>query len=557
MTSATAAAGKHVELAQYKWPKSVIARFVARRMIRSSAFVALLFGAYTASKTIGYTVTYPTVAERAAVIPSFVHNTGLVAIIGSPYSASSMLTVPGVSGWNTGGVMILFGAIWGLLAATRNLRGEEDLGRAELLLAGETTMARRTANVLVGLAGSLVVLFAVLAITLIAIGADHAVGYGATAGLFFAWTVTLAVAMFMSIGALTSQVMPTRTRASGLAIGIFGVFYLLRAIGDITNVTWLLKVTPLGWVEQMQPLGADRAIWAVPILALTMLCAGFAIFLAGRRDMGAAMFADHDSSPAHTGLLNSVLGVSVRLTRATSLSWLAGIGILGFFMGSLAKTAAQAFDASQSFEHYLGGLAGGGVSAVGINSFLSIVFLLTNTALMAYAASAISSMREDEAQGYLDNLFVGPISRVRWIWQRLGLVTVYIVVIALFSGVALWAGADIQHTGAAFSGIWRAAINGVPAAFFTLSVGVLFMGLLPRFTSLAAYFVIGWSFLIVMVSSGLNISHWVLDTSVLHHITLAPLVAPAWMTDWKIVGISIVLCAVGVLAFARRDLANE
>jgi ABC-2 type transport system permease protein len=553
----TAAAGKRAALTQYKWPKSVIARFVARRTVRSAAFVALIFGAYTASKTIGYTVTYPTLADRASVIPSFVHNTGLVALIGSPYSPSSMLSVPGVSGWNTGGVMVLFGAIWGLLAATRNLRGEEDLGRSELLLSGQTTLARSTANVLVGLAGSLIALFAVLAVTLIAIGADHAVGYGVTAGLFFAWTVTLAVAMFVAIGALSSQLMPTRARASGLAVGIFGVFYLLRAVGDITSASWLLDVSPLGWVEKMQPLGADRAVWAWPVILLVLVCSGIAIFLAGRRDMGAAMFADHDSAPAHTTLLNSVLGAAVRLTRASTISWLAAIGILGFFMGSLANTAAQAFDKSQGFEHYLGGLAGGGITAIGINSFLSIVFLLINTALMAYAANAISSMREDEAQGYLDNFFVGPVSRVRWIWQRVGLVVIYIVAIALLAGFGLWAGAGLQHTGAAFSDIWRASLNGVPAAFLTLGVGVLFMGLLPRFTSLAAYLVIGWSFLIVMASSGLNVSHWIIDTSVLHQITLAPLVAPAWKTDWIIVGISIVLCVVGVLAFARRDLANE
>ncbi len=39
--------------------------------------------------------------------------------------------------------LMVLGAVWGLLTATRLLRGEEDAGRWELLLAGQTTRERR------------------------------------------------------------------------------------------------------------------------------------------------------------------------------------------------------------------------------------------------------------------------------------------------------------------------------------------------------------------------------------------------------------------------------
>ena len=35
--------------------------------------------------------------------------------------------------------LMILGAVWGLLTSTRLLRGEEDTGRWELLLAGQTT----------------------------------------------------------------------------------------------------------------------------------------------------------------------------------------------------------------------------------------------------------------------------------------------------------------------------------------------------------------------------------------------------------------------------------
>ena len=51
------------------------------------------------------------------------------------------------------------GAIWGLLAATKLLRGEEDAGRWQLVLSGGTRATRATAATLAGLAGAVVVLF--------------------------------------------------------------------------------------------------------------------------------------------------------------------------------------------------------------------------------------------------------------------------------------------------------------------------------------------------------------------------------------------------------------
>ena len=46
---------------------------------------------------------------------------------------------------------MLLGAVWGLLTSTRLLRGEEDGGRWELLLAGRTTRRRAAAQALAGL----------------------------------------------------------------------------------------------------------------------------------------------------------------------------------------------------------------------------------------------------------------------------------------------------------------------------------------------------------------------------------------------------------------------
>ena len=64
---------------------------------------------------------------------------GLNALLGLPHA---MNTVAGWAEWRFVGILGAIGCIWGLLTSTRLMRGEEEAGRYELLLAGQTTRLR-------------------------------------------------------------------------------------------------------------------------------------------------------------------------------------------------------------------------------------------------------------------------------------------------------------------------------------------------------------------------------------------------------------------------------
>jgi len=66
-----------------------------------------------------------------------------------------------------GGLVV---AVWGLLAGTRLLRGEEEAGRVELLLAGPSTRRRAAAAAVTGLGVGLLVLWTVTAAVTVAVG---------------------------------------------------------------------------------------------------------------------------------------------------------------------------------------------------------------------------------------------------------------------------------------------------------------------------------------------------------------------------------------------------
>src|ERR1700727_1195727 len=86
-----------------------------------------------------------------------------------------------------------------------------------------------------------------------------------------------------SVGALTACARAAR----GLGIGVLGVAFLARAVGDATGAsgpTWLTWALPLGWTEALRPFAGERWwVLALPV-ALFAGCAALAFSLAQRRD---------------------------------------------------------------------------------------------------------------------------------------------------------------------------------------------------------------------------------------------------------------------------------
>jgi len=533
---------------------TVIRRFTVRRTVRSATFIALIFAAFVAAKSEGYISAFPSLQSREALAASFASNVGLKALLGAPHQ---LVSVAGFAVWNTFIIMTMIGSIWAYLTATRLFRGEEDAGRWEIMLSGPTTARRGAANTLFGLTASLCVLFIVTAATFIAIGSLDKIDFGASAAAYFALATTLAAVLFATIGGLASQFMPTRARAAGLCTVLLGLFFLLRAGGDITSAHWLLYVSPLGWIELLQPLSASQPLWLLPILVLIVVLATATIWLAGRRDLGASLFADHDTSRPHLTLLRSAFTMSLRQVRGTTIAWLAGVAGLAIFFGLLTKTAAQAINDSLTAQHLVAHLTKDGQQTLGAQTFLGIIFFFLATVIMAYAASAITAMREDEAQGYLDNFLVRPVSRLGWLAGRVMITVVVIALAGLIASAVVWLCMNVIGIDVTWHNLLMAGLNTFAPAILVLGIGVAAMGLLPRHTALVAYGVVGWSFLVQMLSSGLNLNHWMLDLSIFHHLALAPAVDPTWGTNLRLVIMGVVLALIGALIFNRRDLANE
>ncbi len=533
-------------------PSRMVYRLTARTALRSGVLWGLVFGVYVASQALAYASTYKTPASREVVAKSFTSSGGLNALIGP---AHDLQTVAGYTAWKSVGILSVLGAIWALLLATKLLRGEEDAGRWELLLAGQTTRRGAAAQAMSGLAASLGALFLITAVATVVIGHTSRVHFATSSAIFFALTVTSGAAMFMAAGALTSQLAASRRQAAAYAGGALGLFFALRMVADSSGgLSWLHWATPFGWIEQLQPFTNPQPVVLGLIFALTAVMVALAVSLAGARDLGASTLPDRSSSQAHTSLLFGNVGLTVRLIRPTILGWLAGICAFGLLLGGSAREAAQSLEGSKSVEAALNRLDGGGGE---VKAYLGLSFLIISLLVLLMAAGQITAARREEASGRVEHLLVRPLSRSRWMLGRLGVAAAVVVLAGALGGIFAWLGVASQGVAISFASLLGAGLNTAPAGLCLLGLGALAWGIAPRLASGAVYGILAWSFLVELLGGIVNSSHWLLDTSILHHLAPSPAVAPDWTSGGVMIAIGIGAAVLGVLAFARRDLAGE
>ena len=534
-----------------RYPGAVLARQVARRAARSGALWGLVFGFFIFVQTHAYTSTYKTQASRDQLAQAYGSNTAMNALLGSERAVN---TVAGFADWRFVGILSVLGSIWGLLTATRLMRGEEEAGRYDLLLAGQTTRRRAGGQALAGLGAGLLALFAATALGAIVTGRSPSVGFSLGQCLYFSVTLVAAAAMFLAIGALASQLASTRRRAAAMAGVIFGVAYALRMVADTNQgLHWLVWLSPLGWVEESRPLTDPDPVALLPVLVLLIAVTAATLHLAGTRDAGAASWPGPDSSQPHLALLGGSAGLAVRLMRPVALGWLFAVAVFAVLIGTTAESSAKDTTGSQGISQAIGRLGGHGSI---VADDLGLTFLILALLIALISAGQITAMRTEEADGYLENLLVRPVSRTSWFAGRLGLSSLLVLTAGLLAGIGAWAGAASQHSGIRFGSLVTAGLNVVPPGLFLLGLGALVLGAWPRRTSTVVYGYLAWSFLIEFAGGVVHTSHWLLDTSVFFHMVPAPAASPDWPGMAAITGLGIGGAVLGGILLCRRDQKN-
>jgi ABC-2 type transport system permease protein len=510
--------------------------------VRTFTF-AYVFAGYAYIQAVGYRHTYPTVADRLAFARSFANNKALRLFYGEPHN---LLTIGGYCAWRVGGTLAIAAAVFALLAVVRALRSEEDAGRAELVLSGIVGRYTVYGSAMGAIAAGAMILWLGMFVGSVAGG----IPVGGSAYLALA-TVSV-VPVCVGVGAMASQLAPTRRVALELGGAVVGLLFLLRVIADTASgVGWLRWATPLGWAEELRPFAGPRPLVLVLPAAATVLLCLTAARIEARRDIGTGVLPAHDSADPSLRLLSSPTAQALRMELVSLIVWLSGVGVFAFVLGVVAKSVSAA-GVSKSLLRELEKLGAGSIlTPTGYLGFIFIFFIL---AVSMFACGQVGAARHEEADQRLEALFALPVSRRRWLGGRLVLAAGAAAAISVATGVLCWAGAEAAGARISLPRMLEAGVNCLPVALLFLGVAALTYAIVPRASTGLSYGLVALAFLWQLVGSLLGAPKWLVEVTPFAHVGLVPARPFEAGAAAIMVGIGAVAALAALEAFRRRDL---
>ncbi len=487
---------------------------------------------------------YPTAESRATAVAVINTATSTLAMFGPIHDETSLGALATFKIGIMGAIAL---AVLSLILVVRHTRAEEETGRLEML--GATVVGRQaplTAALLVA-GGTSIVTGLVTGISMIAVGLPA--GGSVVIGLGFA---CLGIA-FAAVAALTAQLTKSARTASGMAGGVLGFSYLLRAIGDASagnGLAWVSWLSPVGWWQKTRPFASDRWWMLALLLVFALAVCVVAYMLAARRDFAAGLLPERRGPAFASKSLGTPLALAWRLQRGTFAAWAVIFVLAGLVVGGLTSSVDDFLTSPQALE-FIEKL--GGVQSIS-DAFLAVELGFMGVFLSIFGMQAVLRLRSEESAMRAEPMLATAVSRITWALSHVTIAVVGTAVLALLMGLSAGAtsAAQIGDSGQLGRVVVGALVQ-LPAVWVVTGIAVAAFGLAPK------QIVIGWIALVGFVLLGefgalFSLNQTVMDISPFAHtprlpggeFSLVPLVA--------LTAIAAGLMAAGLGGFRRRDV---
>lgn len=494
-----------------------------------------------------FTTLYSTAKERATAVSSM-DSPAALAMTG-PRHYLDDYNIGAMMGHQLLGFMAVLVGLMSVLIVTRHTRNEEETGRAELVRSTVVGHHAHLASALVVATVANLALAALLTLSVLSTGVE---GIGTGEALLYGLAHAAVGLVFAGVAAITVQITAHTRGASGMALAVIGVAYVLRASGDVGNdaLSWL---SPIGWAQRTYVF-VDNRWWPLLLcLALAALTAAAGFVLSTRRDVGAGLRSARIGRRTASDALTRPIGFALRLHRATLLGFAAGLFVMGVMYGSILGEAADMMKDIEQVQEALAKIGGASVA----ESFASMVMVVVAVVAAVYVVMATLRPRAEESAGRAEPLLATGLSRDRWVGSH--------VAVALAGGTALLlvAGLGFGLAGAASVGdgglvlrLVGAALAYAPGLWVTVGVAVALFGWYPR-AGAAAWIVPVYAFLVGYLGSILQFPDWMNDLSPFGHVPKLPAADMSWTPLLVLTAVAAGLIWLGLAGFRRRDLETK
>jgi ABC-2 type transport system permease protein len=525
-------------------PHLAVSRLWIRLARRSALMIAVAIGVYVVVEVASYRAAYPS-GVSPIQFKLFEDNPVSRMMQGVPVGLG---TPGGFTVWDGGWFMQLIICVWALLMTTRLLRGEEDAGRSDLVLAGRVRAGFHTASA-----------FAVVSCAAVLIGGTAALalilsGQGARGAVLFGLGLAGVAATFAGVAAVMCQLVDVRRRAAGFTAVALAVAYLLRMVANSSDArVWARWASPLAWMDSLAPYGSPDLRALLPFVLAPILLGWLAVTLRAKRDLGGALLVTEAGHEPHLGLLRSPLAFAWRGNRAVLAGWAAGLVMLAAVMGALISTMMDWLAKDQDYQRLFKEM--GYDQALTTLGFVAVMAQMFGLAIALYVVWRLGAARADEEAGRAEVLLSRPVSRLRCLSGHAVLAALGGMLLLLLTGAAFWLGCvTTGFDDVSWGESMRSMLNSLPVVVLVGGFTVLTFGLLPRLTVALPVTLTVVAYLLTMLGPPLSWPSWLLDLSPFTHLAWVPM-APWGATAGLVMSaLGLGMCALGLLTFRRRDL---
>jgi ABC-2 type transport system permease protein len=524
---------------------NAITRLAIRQVRRGAFIVAAVSAGMSAVVAVQYRTTFEGTLDQSG-LQALAENPAIRILFGPPVALDDP---GGFTFWRTGTPLLILSSVWILLAATRITRGEEDAGRIDLLLAGRLRMVTVALRAMAALAGAALLISAAVAAALIGAGTD-ATGALCYAAVILAFTLTFATA-----AVLAAQVMPTRSAAVGVTVGLLAVAQLMRMLADGTpRLAWTTWVNPFALAARAAPY-ADNRVGPLLVLGAGAIVFGVAALLTARqRDVGRGMVRLATRRAPRTALLGSIGGFAVRRAIRPTTGWAAGIAAYFLLVGALIASVLEFFESNRRFAELAAGAGFAGLDSA--DGFAAALFSLLAIPTGIYGATRLAALAGDEQERRWTAVFATNVSRIRLLCSEIAVTTTGVLLLHVAAGLAMWTGATMTGAPLSIADALAGALNSSSIAWLAIGAAALAIGWLPSVVGVIGALPVVGGFLLDVIAASTDAPAWLARLSPFAHLAPVPNAPPAWPAIAAIILIGVGLTVAGIAGYARRDLTT-
>jgi ABC-2 type transport system permease protein len=445
--------------------------------------------------------------------------------------------------------MGLIAGIMNVFLVIRHTRKDEESERLDLILA---LPVGKTSTLFAVMLEVIIANLVIALLTGVGLAALQVESIYLGGSMLYGTLIGLCGILSAALAAIFAQLASTSRAATGLSILVLGVFFLMRAVGDVGNEA-LACISPLGLIERSE-LFVGNYLW--PSVILIIECVALfpiAFWLNGRRDLGQGLIPTRKGRSRASFLLNGTWNLAFRLVRTIAFVWIIVAFALSAAYGSVFGSIEEFLNSSELFQAVIG-VSGAGTMADYLNPMVATLQLIMGIIATVSVVTLVLHLKTEEGRGRLEQVYANSVSRTSTLLAYIVMASVLAFIVQLTNALGMWiASCFVLTDPLPFIEFLKTSMNLLPALLLFVGLAAFFIGVIPRLAGISWAF-LGYSFLVVYLGGMLNMPKWAEAIAPFSAVARYPVEQIEAVPLAVLLGLYLLLCGIGLITYRRRDL---